>query len=99
MAENTARIHITEEELARDPHAVLNKVQDGTEIIVEHDHRAIAVIKGPPRSGKPISECIAFAKAYEAKLGYAPIPDPDFAKDVQAAIDMHSQPLHPPSWD
>ena len=27
------------------------------------------------------------AKAYEAKLGYAPIPDEDFAKDVQAGIE------------
>jgi hypothetical protein len=43
----------------------------------------------------PVSECIALAKAYEDKLGYAPVPDPDFARDVQAAIDTHRQPLNP----
>ena len=32
------------------------------------------------------------------KLGYAPVPDADFAKDVQAAIDAHREPLNPPAW-
>lgn len=51
------------------------------------------------RSGRKVSECFELAKAYEAKLGYAPTPDPDFAKDVQLAIDAHDQPWNPPSWD
>jgi hypothetical protein len=25
--------------------------------------------------------------------------DPDFAKDVEAAIESHREPLEPPSWD
>ena len=53
----------------------------------------------PQGPGRKIIECIALAKAYEVKLGYAPVPDPDFAKDVQAAIDAHREPLNPPSWD
>jgi hypothetical protein len=36
---------------------------------------------------------------YEERLGYAPLPDPDFAADVQAAIDAHRKPLDPPAWD
>lgn len=99
MSENTARVRITEDELARDTHAVLIKVQEGVEVIVEQDHRPVAVIKIPQAPGRKISECIALAKAYEAKLGYAPIPDPEFARDVQAGIDAHNQPLIPPSWD
>lgn len=99
MLDNMARVRITEDELARDTHAVLAKVQGGIEVIIEQDHRAVAVIKMPQGPGRKISECIALAKAYEAKLGYAPVPDPDFARDVQAAIDAHSEPLNPPSWD
>lgn len=96
-----ATVHRTEAELARDLHAVLAQVQEGVEVIVEQDQRPVAVIsKVPPHSsGRKISECIALAKAYEEKLGYAPVPDADFAKDVQAAIDAHSEPLNPPTWD
>ena len=99
MHENVARVHITDDELARDTRHVLEKVREGIEIIVEHDHRPVAVIKTPQRPGRKISECIALAKAYEAKLGYIPVPDTDFAKDVQSAIDAHQEPLDPSSWD
>lgn len=94
-----ATLRMTEAELARDLHAVLEKVQEGIEVIVEQDHRAVAVIKTPQAPGRKISECIALAKAYEEKLGYAPVPDPDFATDLQAAIDAHREPLTPPAWD
>lgn len=92
-------VRITEAELARDIHAVLAKVREGVEVIVEQDHRPVAVIKTPPAPGRKISECIALGKAYEQKLGYAPVPDPDFARDVQAAVEAHSEPLNPAAWD
>jgi len=38
-------VRITEAELARDLHAVLAKVQEGLEVIVEQYHRPVAVIK------------------------------------------------------
>jgi antitoxin (DNA-binding transcriptional repressor) of toxin-antitoxin stability system len=88
-------VRITEAELARDTHAVLEKVQAGVEIVVEQDHRPVAVIKTPQGPGRKISECSALAKAYKEKLGYAPVPDPDFAKDVQATIDANCEPLNP----
>jgi antitoxin (DNA-binding transcriptional repressor) of toxin-antitoxin stability system len=94
-----ATVRITGAELARDIHAVLVRVQHGVEVIVEHDHLPVAVIRTPQDPGRKISECIALAKAYEEKLGYEPVPDPDFAKDVQAAVEAHREPLHPPSWD
>lgn len=99
MLENMARVRITEAELARDLQAVLAKVQQGIEVIVEHDHLAVAVIRTPEGPGRKIGECIALAKAFEEKLGYAPVPDADFAKDVQAAIDAHRETLDPPAWD
>ena len=99
MIEEMATVRITEAELARDIHAVLAKVQEGVELIVEQDHRPVAIIKTPQGPGRKISECIALAKAHEEKLGHAPVPDPDFATDVQAAIDAHPEPFSPPSWD
>ena len=99
MIEDMATVRITEAELARDIHAVLAQVQEGVEVIVEQRHRPVAVIKTPQVPDRKIAECIALAKAYEEKLGYAPAPDPDFAKDVQAAIDAHREPFDPPAWD
>ena len=99
MIEEVSTVRITEAELARDIHAVLAKVQKGVEVIVEQDDRPVAVIRTPLVPGRSISQCIALAKAYEEALGYAPVPDPDFAGDVQAAIDAHREPLNPPAWD
>jgi antitoxin (DNA-binding transcriptional repressor) of toxin-antitoxin stability system len=100
MIEEEMTVRITEAELGRDIHAVLARVQEGVEVIVEQDHRPVALIKTPPRGpGRPLSECIALAKAHEEALGYALVPDPDFAKDVQAAIDSGREPFNPPDWD
>lgn len=92
-------VRITEAELARDVRAVLAKVEEGDEVIIERDdHRPVAVMKQPQTVGRKISECIALAKAYEEKLGYAPVPDEDFARDVQAGIDAHREPIRS-VWD
>lgn len=37
-------VRISETELARDVHGVLEKVQQGVEVIVEQNHRPVAVI-------------------------------------------------------
>jgi hypothetical protein len=99
MIEEMATVRITEAELASDIHAVLAKVQEGVEVIVERDHRPVAVIKTPQGPGRKISECIALARAHEEKLGYAPVPDAGFATDVQVAIDAHREPFSPPPRD
>jgi hypothetical protein len=90
-----ATLRITEAELARDVHGVLAKVEGGTEIVVEQDHRPVAVIRSPIRTGRPISECIAMAEARGSKV----TPDEGFAKDVEDGIRERSQPWNPPSWD
>ncbi len=96
-----ATVHMSEAEVARDLYAVLAKVQQGVEVVIEHDRRPIAVLKSSvsARPGRGLGECIALAKAYEAKLGFAPIPDEDFARDVQAGIDSRREPFAPPCWD
>ncbi|HBY60153.1 MAG TPA: hypothetical protein DEH78_10045 [Solibacterales bacterium] len=92
-------LRITEAELVRDVRAVLDKIEHGTEVIIEReDRRPVAVMKQPQPAGRKLSECIELAKAYEATLGYAPVPDADFAKDVQEGIDAHREPIRN-VWD
>lgn len=84
-------LRLTAAELARDIQSLLIQVRDeGLEVIVEEGGRAVAVIKAPEGPGRKLSECIAIAKAYEHGLGYAPVPDADFATDLQAALDGRS---------
>lgn len=93
-------LHLTEVEFARDIHAILTRVRyEGLEVIVEQDSRPVAVNRRPEGPGRKLSECIAIAKAYEENLGYAPLPDADFAADVQAAIDANREPLNPTKLD
>ncbi len=96
-----ATVHMSEAEVARDLHAALVKVQQGIEIVIEQDHRPVAVLKPSQSSGpgRKLSECIALAKAYEEKLGRAPVADADFARDVQASIDSRRDSFEPPAWD
>ena len=88
----------SESELVRDVRAVLQRVETGTEIIIERDARPVAVLRSavPPR--RKISECIALAKSHEKETGLAPVLDPDFAADVEEII-RHRQPWNPPAWD
>jgi antitoxin (DNA-binding transcriptional repressor) of toxin-antitoxin stability system len=86
---------MTESELARDLHAVLEKVRHGAEVIIEQDHRPVAVIRSAVPRGRLLSECIALA---EARGGTA-IPDEGFMKDVEDGIRERSKPWNPPSWE
>ena len=55
MIEVVITVQITEAELVRDVRAVLEKVRQGSEVIIEQeDHRPVAVISTPQRSGRPL---------------------------------------------
>jgi antitoxin (DNA-binding transcriptional repressor) of toxin-antitoxin stability system len=95
MIEDRMTVHITEAELARDIHAVLARVQEGVEVVVEQDHRAVAVIKSPVVKGRKISEVIAALEASGANA----VIDEDFARDVEEGVKAHREPWNPPSWD
>jgi antitoxin (DNA-binding transcriptional repressor) of toxin-antitoxin stability system len=88
-------VHITESELARDVHAVLAKVQEGFEIVIEQDHRPIAVIKPSTPAGRMISEVLADLKERDSTA----VMDDDFARDIEEGIQTQRQPWAPPSWD
>jgi antitoxin (DNA-binding transcriptional repressor) of toxin-antitoxin stability system len=86
-------VRITETELARDIHGILAKVQEGVEVVVEHDHRPVAVIRPAQRSGRSISKIVRQAKERNSTVTL----DADFGKDLEAIIASHNQPWHPPS--
>jgi len=96
MIEEMATVRISEAELARDLHGVLAKVQEGIEVIVEQDHRAVAVIKTPHRSGRPIMEILREARQRNSTVTL----DEDFGADLEEIISRRQrEPWNPPSWD
>jgi hypothetical protein len=89
-----ATVHMSEAEVVKDIAAVLAKVQ-GIEVVIEQDHRAVAVIKPSKPGGRMISEVIADLKA----RGSCAVMGDDFARDIEEGIKAHRQPWNPPSWD
>ena len=90
-----AVLHITEAELARDVHGVLEKVRQGAEVVIEQDNHPVAVLKPTAARGRKISEVIA---ALEAS-GASAVLDEDFARDVEEATRARREPWNPRSWD
>jgi antitoxin (DNA-binding transcriptional repressor) of toxin-antitoxin stability system len=89
-----SEVHISEADLARDVHAVLDRVQSGAEVIVERDARPVAIMRPAEPCRRKLSE---IAKSLTAD-STAEV-DSDFAKDVQAVVDSHRAPLDPSVWD
>ena len=89
------QVHMTEAEVARDLHDVLAKVQQGLEVVVEQDHRPVAVIRSPLPNGRLLSECIALAEV----RGSTATLDQGFMKDVEDGIANRSRPWNPTSWE
>jgi antitoxin (DNA-binding transcriptional repressor) of toxin-antitoxin stability system len=94
MIEDMTPLHITEAELARDVHAVLDKVRQGAEIIIEQNNSPVAILRPalPPR--RKISEVLALVPENSKAT-----MDESFARDVQASIESHREPLDGSAWD
>ncbi|HUS05814.1 MAG TPA: hypothetical protein VMZ52_05950 [Bryobacteraceae bacterium] len=86
---------MSEAEVARDLHSVLARVQQGVEVVIEQDHRPVAVLRAQHRSGRPITEILWEAKQRNSTVTL----DEDFGKDLEEIIASHEQPWNPPSWD
>jgi len=89
-------IHISEEEAARDFAGLMARVRAGAEVVIESKSGKlpVAVIHSPVPPRRTISECIALLPADSTA-----VMDADFARDVEAAIESHREPLDPPAWD
>jgi antitoxin (DNA-binding transcriptional repressor) of toxin-antitoxin stability system len=87
-------IHISEVEAASDFAGLMTRVRAGAEIIIESGKRPVAVLHPAELVRRTISDCIALLPENSTAT-----IDPDFAKDVEAAIESHREPLSPPTWD
>jgi antitoxin (DNA-binding transcriptional repressor) of toxin-antitoxin stability system len=88
-------IHISETEAASTNVAtLLAHVHAGAEVVIENGKRPVAVVRPAEPVRRTISECIALLPEDSAAT-----IDAEFAKDVAAAIESHSEPLNPPAWD
>ena len=86
---------MSEAEVARDLHAVLARVREGVEIVIEQDNRPVAVLRQSKPTGRMISEVVADLKA----RGSTAVMDCDFARDIDEGIKAQRLPWNPPSWD
>jgi len=85
---------MSDTDVARNFNAVLKQVQEGAEVIVEHDYQPIAVLRPAVPAERKISEVLALTpKDSPARM------EADFARDIEAAIASHREPLNPPLWD
>ena len=88
-------IHISEAEaVTTDVATLLARVRAGVEVVIENGARPIAVIHRAEPVRRTISECIALLPEDSTAT-----IDRDFAKDVEAAVESHCEPLDPPAWD
>jgi antitoxin (DNA-binding transcriptional repressor) of toxin-antitoxin stability system len=98
MMESMAQVHMTEAELARDLHAVLEKVRQGVEIVVDRNDQPVAVIKPAQPVRRTLSDLIRLAEQREKERGYAVTLDPDYAADVEEIVRAR-KPWTPRPWD
>jgi hypothetical protein len=87
-------LHVSEADAVRDLAAILQRVLAGAEVVIERDAQPLAVVRAAAPLRRTISECIALMPAESTAT-----IDADFAKDVEAAIAAHREPLEPLAWD
>lgn len=85
---------MTEAELARDLHGVLEQVRQGAEVFVEDGDRRVALIRRAEGPGRPIDECIAIARARGSRATL----DEDYAKDLEEIMAAR-EPFDTSAWE
>ena len=95
MIGGMATVRMTDSDVRNNFAAVLQKIREGIEVVVEQNHRPVALIRSPLPQGRLLSECIALAEA----RGTTAVPDEGFIKDVAEEIAERSKPWIPPTWE
>lgn len=89
-------IHISEAEAARNFADVLARVRAGAEVVIDGHAPVVVSMRTSKREpGRLLSESIALAEAHGSTVTL----DGDFARDLEAIINSHREPLNPPAWD
>jgi antitoxin (DNA-binding transcriptional repressor) of toxin-antitoxin stability system len=87
-------LHMSDSEIAANFAAALEKVKQGVEMIIERDHQPVAVLKAPGPPRRTISQILALLP-----IDSTGVMDPEFARDIEAAIESHREPLDSSKWD
>ena len=95
MIKGMATVHMTDSEVSSNFAAVLENIRKGLDVVVEQDHRPVALIRPVTPEGRLLSDCIALAEA----RGSGVTLDDGFMKDVEEGIEGRSQPWNPPTWE
>ena len=88
-------VHISEAEATKDFASLMARVRAGSEVVIEKDARLVAVVSPAEPYVRLLSESLRLAREH----GSTATLDEEFAKDVEAAIGSHREPLNPPAWD
>ena len=88
-------IYISEAEAASNFADVLARVRAGAEIVIGDQARPVAVLRPAEPHVRLLSESLRLAKEHASTATL----DGDFARDLEAAINSHREPLNPPAWD
>ena len=88
-------IRVSESETADDFPSLLARVRAGAEVVIERDDEAVAVIRPAAAQVRVLSESLRLAK----ERGSNATLDGRFARDLEALVSSHREPLTPPAWD
>jgi len=90
-------IYISEAEAANDFASVLARVRAGAEVVIESEGGKLPGIVLRPAAPhvRLLSESLRLAKEHASSATL----DGDFARDLEAVINSHREPLDPPAWD
>jgi prevent-host-death family protein len=88
-------VHISEAEAAGDFASLMARVRSGTEVVIADNAHPVAVMRPAEPYVRLLSESLRLAREH----GSTATLDEDFAKDLEAAIERHREPLNPAVWD
>ncbi|HKA56921.1 MAG TPA: hypothetical protein VKJ47_25030 [Candidatus Binatia bacterium] len=88
-------VHLSPAEVVRSIATILERVEQGAEVIVERDQRPVVVIQPAPRPGRLLSECIALAQSHGSTVTL----DEGFGKDLEVIMRNRRDPLDASRWD
>jgi prevent-host-death family protein len=88
-------IHVSEAEAASDFSKLMERVRAGAEVVIESHNLPVAVVRPAEPHVHLLSESLRLAREHASTATM----DADFARDVEAAIASHREPLDSPAWD
>jgi hypothetical protein len=89
-----ATIHISLDEVERNFQALLAQLDENTCFLIENGNGPVALLQPPPPRKLSFRERIDLLPKDSGA-----VMDEDFARDVQAGIDSHREPLDRTLWD